>query len=71
MHPKVRINPDRCDGCGACLSHCPKGPAIFEIVESDDDMVCEVLDPGSCLGCTHCLAHCKRGAISINDGLER
>ncbi|MHC1572638.1 MAG: 4Fe-4S binding protein [Methanosarcinales archaeon] len=67
MDPKVRINPGRCDGCGVCLSHCPKGPAIFRIVESGDDRVCEVLDWSFCLGCTRCLTHCRRGAIEIND----
>ncbi|VUT28102.1 MAG: 2-oxoglutarate-acceptor oxidoreductase subunit OorD [Candidatus Syntrophoarchaeum sp. GoM_oil] len=68
MYEKVRIDTARCDGCGNCLSHCPKAPAIFRIVKRRDSSVCEVQDASFCLGCTNCLTYCKNCAIELGKG---
>ena len=55
----VRIDEEKCDGCGACIPSCAEG--ALKIVDGKarltDDVHCDGL--GACLG------HCPRGAISI------
>ncbi|MCW7076323.1 MAG: 4Fe-4S binding protein [Candidatus Syntrophoarchaeum sp.] len=68
MYEKVRVDPGKCNGCGECLIHCPKGPRIFGIVDRDDRKVCIVMDASFCLGCTSCLTHCRNAAIELWKG---
>jgi len=55
----VEIDPDRCDGCGACIPNCAEG--ALKIVNGkavlSRDRCCDGL--GACLG------HCPRNAIRI------
>ena len=54
------IHPDRCDGCGDCLSFCAYG--VYDLDEASHKAI--VVDPFNCLvGCDACARVCKRRAI--------
>jgi len=55
----VQVDPDKCQGCGECESHCATG-AIQSI---NDDDIHKVIDPAACINCGQCLANCPYGAI--------
>jgi len=51
------IEPEKCDGCMACLKTCPA-----DAIEGSKDEV-HVIDQESCLKCGSCLDTCKRDAV--------
>lgn len=56
------IYPDRCDGCGDCLTFCEYG--VYDFDETGEKVV--VVDPFNCLvGCEACAKICKRQAIAF------
>ena len=56
----VHVDPERCDGCEACLKLCPAG--VFAVSHK-----ATVVRPRDCLGCRTCEAVCKSGAIIITE----
>jgi len=57
----VRIDPDKCDGCGACIPACPEG--AIQIVNGKATLVKESL----CDGLGACVKECPKGAITIEE----
>jgi len=57
----VRIDPDKCDGCGACIPACPEG--AIKIVNGKAVLVKESL----CDGLGACVKECPKGAITIEE----
>ncbi len=55
----IRIDEEKCDGCGACVPSCAEG--ALQIVDGKARLVSDVY----CDGLGACLGHCPRGAISI------
>ena len=58
---EIRINPDKCNGCGKCVSVCKDFNLILErkkIKISDTPIF-------GCIGCGHCMAICPTAAIEI------
>lgn len=56
--PGVRIDRERCNGCGLCLSVCPDNTFTLERGE--------VRVTGErCMGCGHCQAVCPRKAVQV------
>jgi len=55
----VRIDPDKCDGCGLCVPDCAEG--AIQIVDGKARLVAENL----CDGLGNCLGACPKGAITI------
>ncbi len=65
---KVRINKERCKGCGLCLAVCPKknlkvggelnAKGIFAVVAVDEN---------NCTGCGMCYLMCPDACIEIDD----
>ena len=58
LRSKLKINAEKCSGCGVCASGCPtksiaiqKGKAVFA--------------PGSCTLCYRCVNHCPARAITL------
>ena len=57
----VRINEDKCDGCGQCATACAEG--AIAIVDGKARLVSETY----CDGLGACLGECPRGAITIEE----
>jgi Pyruvate/2-oxoacid:ferredoxin oxidoreductase delta subunit len=57
----VRIDEERCDGCGACVPSCAEG--AIRVIDGKARLVAEVY----CDGLGACLGECPRGAISIEE----
>jgi len=56
----VRIDEDKCDGCGLCVPSCEEG--AIKIVNGKAKLVADRL----CDGLGACLGHCPQGAITID-----
>jgi len=56
---ELRLDPDRCTGCGVCVEVCPQ--QLLEVVDG-------VMRPGDlarCMGCFGCEDECRRGAVRL------
>lgn len=56
---EIKIDKEKCDGCGTCVDTCPV--EVFEIREEKSVAV----NPGECLVCLACEVQCPSGAIKI------
>jgi ferredoxin len=57
----VRIDEDKCDGCGLCVPNCAEG--AIRVVDGKARLLGESL----CDGLGACLGHCPKGAITIEE----
>jgi ferredoxin len=57
----IRIDEDRCNGCGVCIPNCPEG--AIRLIDGKARLVGDLL----CDGLGACLGHCPEGAISIEE----
>jgi NAD-dependent dihydropyrimidine dehydrogenase PreA subunit len=57
----IRIDEDKCDGCGACALNCAEG--ALEIVDGKARVVGEFY----CDGLGACIGHCPQGALTIEE----
>jgi len=55
----IRIDEDKCDGCGLCAQGCPEG--ALQMVDGKARLVSEI----TCDGLGACIGECPQGAISI------
>ncbi len=60
---RIRILPDRCSDCGACVSSCFRGAWIREGLRIRHD-------PERCEFCTRCIHRCPRNAIVLSSLLK-
>jgi Pyruvate/2-oxoacid:ferredoxin oxidoreductase delta subunit len=57
----IRIDEEKCDGCGDCVSSCAEG--AIAVIDGKARLVSETY----CDGLGACLAECPQGAISIEE----
>jgi polyferredoxin len=62
---KIAGDPDRCDGCGACLRACPMDIRVFEYVRRRQRVLST-----ECIFCMECIFACPRGALQVSAGLD-
>ena len=55
----IKIDEERCDGCGLCIPNCPEG--ALQIINGKAKLVKESF----CDGLGACLGECPRGALTI------
>ncbi len=60
----IRIDEDKCNGCGLCVPNCKEG--ALQIINGKAKLVSESF----CDGLGACLGHCPQGAITIEDKLK-
>ncbi len=61
MRKIVRIDPDRCDGCGLCVPQCAEG--AIQIVDGTARLIADNL----CDGLGDCIGACPKDAITIEE----
>jgi NAD-dependent dihydropyrimidine dehydrogenase PreA subunit len=59
----IKLDSDKCVGCGMCLSVCPHG--VFEMLNRKAKIVCK----DSCMECGACAKNCSFSAISVKPGV--
>lgn len=57
----IRIDEDKCTGCGDCIPNCPEG--AIQLIDSKARLVSDLF----CDGLGACLGHCPEGAITIEE----
>jgi ferredoxin len=61
----VRIDEEKCNGCGNCIPSCAEG--ALQIIGGKARLVSEVY----CDGLGACLGNCPQAAISMNETCRR
>jgi tetrahydromethanopterin S-methyltransferase subunit A len=63
MRVKVKIDIERCTGCGTCIDICPE--KVFELQEGKEKKVSKVVAEDRCFACRACEVRCPERAIDI------
>jgi ferredoxin len=59
----IRINEDRCNGCGLCEAFCPE--SVLGVTDVNGDMKAQVSIDEKCCVCYTCVGQCPQKAIQI------
>lgn len=59
----LKLNAEKCTGCGKCENVCPHG--VFRIA----DKKAEIIAINNCMECGACKKNCAFGAIEVNPGV--
>ena len=59
----VKIDEDKCDGCGLCVTACAEG--AIAIIDGKAKLVSEIY----CDGLGACIGHCPQDAITVENGI--
>jgi ferredoxin len=57
----IKIDEEKCDGCGLCMPGCPEG--ALQMIEGKARLISDLF----CDGLGACLGHCPQGAITIEE----
>lgn len=60
MEWNVRVDKEKCTGCGECVENCPGD--VFELVDSCSEPV----NMEECHGCHTCESVCEYDAVSVS-----
>ena len=57
----IKIDEDKCNGCGLCIPNCPEG--ALQIIDGKVRLISDLF----CDGLGACIGHCPEGAIEIEE----
>ncbi len=57
----IKIDEDKCDGCGLCIPNCPEG--ALQVIDGKARLISDLF----CDGLGACIGHCPKGAIKIEE----
>jgi len=57
----IRIDQDKCNGCGLCIPNCPEG--ALQIIDGKARLISDLF----CDGLGACIGHCPEGAITVEE----
>jgi len=57
----IKIDEDKCNGCGLCIPNCPEG--ALQIIDKKARLISDLF----CDGLGACIGHCPKGAILIEE----
>ncbi len=57
----IKIDEDKCNGCGACIPNCPEG--ALRVIDGKARMISDLY----CDGLGACIGHCPLGAITVEE----
>lgn len=57
----IKIDEDKCNGCGLCIPNCPEG--ALQIIDGKARLISDLF----CDGLGACIGHCPQGAIDIEE----
>jgi ferredoxin len=57
----IKIDPDKCNGCGQCIPNCPEG--ALQIIDGKARLISDLF----CDGLGACIGHCPQGAINTEE----
>ncbi len=57
----IKINEDKCNGCGLCIPNCPEG--ALQVIDGRVRLISDLF----CDGLGACVGHCPLGAITITE----
>lgn len=55
----IKIDEEKCDGCGLCIPNCPEG--ALQVIDGKARLISDLF----CDGLGACIGHCPRGAITV------
>jgi 4-oxalocrotonate tautomerase family enzyme len=59
----LKLDPDKCTGCGTCLTVCPRG--VLKLA----DRKALIFEKDACIECGACMLNCPDGAIAVRTGV--
>lgn len=59
MREIIRIDEEKCNGCGLCIPNCPEG--ALQIIDGKARLISDLF----CDGLGACIGHCPEGAITV------
>jgi 2-oxoglutarate ferredoxin oxidoreductase subunit delta len=63
---KIKIDAEKCKGCGLCVLYCPKGHIKqSKFLNKKGAYPVEILEKGECSGCSFCAIMCPDLCITI------
>lgn len=57
----IKIDEEKCNGCGLCIPNCPEG--ALQVIDGKVRLVSDLY----CDGLGACIGHCPQGAITVEE----
>ena len=59
----IKVDLDKCTGCGTCVDICPL--EVYELIIVNGKQKASPVNQKECIGCRNCELYCPEGAIQV------